>query len=606
MTTHSPQQTARRTNASTASVPSKQTARDVINIVVMVGGTVDPVNSDPKARSASYRNPTLPSPPDPDKNNDSDWYWGDNKLLRDALTALQKKYRNLHLFVAHGWTGDNSPTNRRIAGAYLADRLCGGNGEKAYYQGYLHKEVAFHLIGHSHGGNVINELTQRAATSKSWPKQWKIRSITYLSTPFFTRLHPVNTGTFDKDCRVLNVYCKYDLTQRVIADFSMKPLNDLLHQVHASELMELISKVRFDASLLKKAMLSADVQLTNGHWYNIDPQLFMDAKEASTLYKAVLGTLDQVHAVFDKVRELVTRFNQGIDYPVPKELDAKLKKHRQVMSNTLAAKFKLRLDEIEGGLSKTRAAFTARMKAGKYPHRGFFADLHLTEFFAPLVTFLSVDRNTLKGPLWDLVCDLVKEQIDEFDNTVTSPAGQLKGTPFAARILDLPITDKDPYFGKHEAAFNKFISKMEAIEARITQTSAQSPFALMDLIFTLVAQMEPLRSKVASWATAVDWYEGMVRSENWVKSKLGTETEQDRLFLRFVQMLESYALIFKARDCGPLEDKSASWNRSAGQPPLGSIPYFAVYAHSTSRQALYPKVQQALEAQFNTLPRAGG
>jgi hypothetical protein len=49
-----PQQTAARV----APVPQKQTARDVINIVVMVGGTVDPINSDPKVRSASYRNPT--------------------------------------------------------------------------------------------------------------------------------------------------------------------------------------------------------------------------------------------------------------------------------------------------------------------------------------------------------------------------------------------------------------------------------------------------------------------------------------------------------------------------------------------------------------------
>lgn len=594
---------SQQTAARVAPVPQKQTARDVINIVVMVGGTVDPINSDPKVRSASYRNPKVPEPPDPNVNNDMDWYWGTNKPLRDELEKLQKKYRNLHLFVAHGWTGDNSPTNRRIAGAYLADRLCGGNGEKAYYKGFLQSEVSIHLIGHSHGGNVINEFTHRAATSKQWPKQWKIRSITYLSTPFFTRLHPVDTGAFHKDCRVLNVYCKYDLTQRVIADFSLNPLNDVLHQVRASELMERIAEVKFDTGLLQSAMLSVDVQLTGKKFYQLDPKLLMDAEAGRKLYDGVLATLKQIHAVFDKAREIINRFNQGIDYPVPKELDAKLTKHRQVMSNTLASKFRLRLFEIEQGLNKTEASFLARLKSGKFPHQGFFEDLHVTAFLLPLVNFLSVNRTSLKGPLWELVYELLKEQIHEFDNTETTPAAQLRGTPFATRIVDLPITNEDKFFGKgKDAAFDKFISRLEGIEARYAETASQH--ALMDLLFTLIAQMEPLRSAVARWATAVDWYEGMLRSQAWVKSKLGTQTAQDKLVLRFVQMLESYALIFKERDCGPMQVDDPK--EKEGELPVGSIPYFAIKAHSTSRENLYPKVRTALEGQFDTLPRAGG
>ncbi|WNG20259.1 hypothetical protein [Cystobacter fuscus] len=596
---------AQQTAVRVAPVSHKQPARDVISIVVMVGGTVDPINSDPKARSASYRNPRVAAPLDPKKDNDPDWYWGTNRLLREELEKLQKKYRSLYLFIAHGWTGDNSPTNRRIAGAYLADRLCGGNGEQAYYKGFLQSEVSIHLIGHSHGGNVINEFTHRAATSKQWPKQWKIRSITYLSTPFFKRLHPVDTGAFDKDCRVLNVYCKYDLTQRVIADFSLFPLNDVLQQVRASELVERIAQVKFDTGRLQSAMLSVDVQLTGKKWYQLDPKLLMDAKEGKKLYEGVLSTLKQLHAVFDKARQIVDRLHQGIDYPVPKELDAKLTKHRQVMSDALASKFRLRLDEIERGLDKTEKAFQARLKSGKFPHQGFFEDLHVTAFLLPLVRFLSVDRTSLKGPLWDLVHELLREQIHEFDNTGTSPSAQLRGTPFANRIVDLPITTEDLLFGKgKDAAFDKFIARLEGIEARYAQSPAQH--ALMDLLFTLIAQMEPLRTVVSKWATAVDWYEGMVRSQAWVKSKLGTQTDQDKLVLRFVQTLESYALIFKDRDCGSMQVDDPKIKLEEGDPPLGSIPYLAIKAHSTSRMKLYPKVKTALEGQFNTLPRAGG
>ena len=122
---------------------------NVINIVVLVSGTVDPVNMDP-VLSAPSATPSPVSFPLEDsdakqkvaqksesgskKAKDDDWYWQENARFRDELRALRKKYRNLHIFKAHGWTGDNSPSNRRIAGAYLADRLCGGNGEKACYR----------------------------------------------------------------------------------------------------------------------------------------------------------------------------------------------------------------------------------------------------------------------------------------------------------------------------------------------------------------------------------------------------------------------------------------------------------------------------------------
>lgn len=70
-------------------------------------------------------------------------------------------------------------------------------------------------------------------------------------------------------------------------------------------------------------------------------------------------------------------------------------------------------------------------------------------------------------------------------------------------------------------------------------------------------------------------------------------------------MLESYALIFKARDCGSMQVDDPRFKQPKGHPPLGSIPYLAIVAHSTSRQELYPKVKSALEGQLDTLPRAG-
>jgi len=212
---------------------------NVINIVVLVSGTVDPVNMDPVLRSVSYPAPSLvPLEDKPTseskKAKDRNWYWEENWQFRNELRMLRKQYTNLHVFEAHGWTGDNSVQARTISGAYLANRLCGAMNEPAYYSGHLQKKVHFHFIGHSHGGNVINELTRQAA--KVWPKQWKIRTITYLSTPFFSKLHQVDTTAFDDDCKVINAFCKYDITQRVIADFSMHPMTGLIKAAGSEEI----------------------------------------------------------------------------------------------------------------------------------------------------------------------------------------------------------------------------------------------------------------------------------------------------------------------------------------------------------------------------------
>jgi hypothetical protein len=618
--------------------------KDVPNIVVMVGGTTDPGNTDSLIRSASYQKPEL--------EKDPDWYWRDNPELLKALKQLRKKYTNLHLFTAHGWTGDNGVTNRKVAGAYLANRLCGGDGKNAYYQGLLKSEVSFHLIGHSHGGNVINELTREAATSKSWPKHWKIRSITYLSTPFFTRLHPVNVGAFDKDCRILNVFCRYDLTQRVIADFSLNPMTDLLQLVGVEQLtcklQCLTHGLGFDRQHFEALIKSVNVEDTDKRWWGIDPTLMLDKDKGTWFYGSVLKLLGRLHEVFTWLQQLVTQLNKGIDFPVPKELDASGKIHREVMSPALAGKFRAELNKLEGGLKKMEAAFKTRLSSGQFPLGKVIEDLHVVDFLAPLVAFISVDRKTLQGPLWNLVVELL-EQNHEFDNTSASPEAQLRSTPFATRIVSLDISREDSYSTKgKDVAFNKFIKRLEGIETRYAQTKAS--YELRDLLFTLLAHVEPMRAKAADWATLVDWYEGMLRNAAWLKKVLGTKTAADDLFLKFVQALESYALIIKERDCGQLEVPATALTPVAGAasaaakavaagagkpkqqaeasldcgciqktlamktanpkpaeepppPPMGSLGYLAIVAHSTSRRALYTEVQKALEAQLNTLKR---
>jgi hypothetical protein len=580
--------------------------RDVPNIIVLVGGTVDPGNTHPTQRSASYRNPQLPQSQD-----DADWYWGENPALWDTLERLRTTYNNLHLFTAHGWTGDNSANNRRIAGAYLADRLCGGNRERPYYPAFLQRDVSFHLIGHSHGGNVINELTRRAATSRDWPARWKIRSITYLSTPFFSRLHPVHTGVFHPDCRILNVFNRYDLTQRVIADFSLLPLNEVLKQAGISRVVEAFGALDFNSSLLSDAFLSVLTTLprdADDSWFRTNLQLMMDPTRAARLYDAVLRLLGQFRGVLAQVRQVITRLNQGITFPVATEVRGKVTNERKIMSNALAQRFLHALGQLEAGLSPTELAFTARRRRGQYPLSGFFDDLHITQFLEPLIRFISVDRNTLRGPLCDLIHQLLVEQLDEFDNTSSSPVGQLQRTPFSGRVVQLDVSRKDRYSTKgKDTEFGRFISRLEGIETRYARSRSQTD--LMDLLFTLLAHIEPLRAQVASWAGAADWLEGGTRFlavRNRILSHLRLDQLSPRMQLiaRLAQVVESYCVIFRTRHCGQLQVNDPNKH----PPAYGSLDYFLRESHSISRLDLYarePDVRTPLTSQFATRPRGG-
>ncbi len=165
----------------------------VINVLVLIAGTTDPINATTiKSKHAnSYEDKTSQ---DLALENDETYtqvpvnYW--DKDFKKQIEALDKEYVNLVLFPFHGWTGDNSKENREIAGKYLANRLCLPDkyNKKAFYHGWLNKPVYFHLLGHSHGGNVINEMTKEIeALGSKWPKEWKIKSLTYSFNSFLQK-----------------------------------------------------------------------------------------------------------------------------------------------------------------------------------------------------------------------------------------------------------------------------------------------------------------------------------------------------------------------------------------------------------------------------------
>lgn len=601
---------------------------NVINIVVLVSGTVDPVNMDPVLRSVSYPSPDFKELDDPTAKKtaqqqtpgvkppkDLNWYWEENETFRDALRMLRKQYTNLHVFEAHGWTGDNSVQARTISGAYLANRLCGAMNEPAYYSKHLDKKVHFHFIGHSHGGNVINELTRQAA--KVWPKQWKIRTITYLSTPFFTQLHQVDTGAFDDDCKIINAFCKYDITQRVIADFSMHPMTGLLKAAGSEEIGCLAAclmkqagavpqlfkalKSSVDVSFLKegadknsKTWKTLQESLKDGvSWKDVEDvrkAIVEDLKkvdirgvhygtaEAKRFYSHVLLLLEQLHQIFMKVRAAITLLRDGFTYEVHRSIHPSKKMTRKVLSPATAAKFIRELDLLEGGLDKTKAAFKNRLNKGRFPIQGLVLDIHVTEFLKPLITFLTVNPKTLEGPLWELLASVLAEQVDVFDNTIATPekqlAGKVNSKGKAFTLVHVDVTPADHYTqvkgsAAYDAAFNSFVKRLEAIEAQLAGRSlrtARRP--LLELLFTLVANLEPVRDLFSPVdADYVRWARtAMTGVIEWKKFwKESSEFELE--VLRALSVVMDYVTIIKERSFGRMEVAEADI-------PLTLRPYY--------------------------------
>ncbi len=189
---------------------------------MFVAGTTDPINTAGLKHQA---------------NTD---YWRSSKTnFWNKIKDLKPQYLDLHIegdFFS--WSGDNDTKERNLAADRLLDLFL------RVYKFWKNQEVHIHLIGHSHGGNVINQFTELIATDSKYPKPWKVKSITYLSTPFFKKKHQLNHSKLHKECKIINVHNEYDLTQQLIADFSLVNLEIFLRNFQMSSFQTGIDTLR--------------------------------------------------------------------------------------------------------------------------------------------------------------------------------------------------------------------------------------------------------------------------------------------------------------------------------------------------------------------------
>lgn len=525
-------------------------ARDVI---VLVPGTVDPVNATPG------------------KNGADIGYWEENKNFKATVAAYKLAYCDTHILITFAWSGDNSKDKRKEAGIKLKEFLMNHYGAKT-----AKRETRFHLIGHSHGGNVINEFTQAIANDPNFPNKWKVKSITYLSTPFFKHLHQLNidTNKLHPQCQIINVCNEFDLTQRVVADFSMKQLGLLTEAIKEND----------DFKEAKLTLMGINKSVYNP----LNPLTQFSGAFSVEQGRAMWGTtLDALTAVDSMLRAMNAIFiglNNDHKYFITdriliqvQDLIAPL---RRLLENP-TRNFTQRIERdrvLNAGRSKSQSI---------YSRGAFLIDIDVGDSIINILRllnrYLQLDAQLI-GPLTQLLDDILMNQLDQYDDTTHTPEHQVKGK---FPIRHVKVTRHDRYYGSNAARrFTSFIHDLEALETEYETN--QTPAVRMRIVFTCLAQMN------YSFIAEFEWWANL--STYILTGEADTEA---KIFVSRLKALRQQ-LDLRNRHIVVEADKDNSFLTRRG-----SIAYLAVVSHSVSRQEFYPEVKAKLDSVIESIPMPG-
>ncbi|MGR8999860.1 MAG: hypothetical protein ACU88J_12550 [Gammaproteobacteria bacterium] len=575
-----------------------------LHVIVLVAGTSDPVNtfvSTKKYAQSIKRANSYPS---------VSLYWDDTfftQILK--LQSSTEEYKPMIVFDKHGWSGDNSVNNREIAGAYLVNRLCGAEGLEAYYKAWKDLPVTFHLLGHSHGGNVINEMTkQMDKLGDAWPKHWKVKSLTYLSTPFFNELHQVKVTekTFHQDAEVLHLYNKYDLTQRMLADFSMEPLAKVLIGLDTTPLEEALIAIQE----FKWPEIQVHLEDTDERWYVVDMEFVIPHETGNKLYASLITMLQNLQKVFDEIYNLVKVLADETEFQVSREIlkdlgEDILQYKRVIVPSDIKEEFekvtKQITTEIQKNITKLEKTNIKYKRSGKnYLVNDLIDDFVINDLVQYLLNFLDIEPQTLKPRtntnLWHLTYLILKHNIDVYDDTYADPTFQFKSTSLSGKIQGKNITDRDAYDGTDGSAnFDAFISYIEKVEKNYKSDPSEKN--LLDLLFVLIQQLGVIYNyKGVGFGTGLKAFAYFWKGHRLSRLNFKASNFEKRLF-QLADVVKNYEIIFKARDFGGVVDsthKVSQADKKKGIMQRGSILYLLMESHSTSRRVLHDEVRDFL------------
>lgn len=504
--------------------PPKSEKR-IIDVVMFVAGTTDPVNTAGLKHQA----------------NTNYWRSSQNNFW-NKIKDIKPQFLDLHIegdFFS--WSGDNDTKERNLAAERLLDLFL------RVYKFWKNQEVHLHLIGHSHGGNVINQFTELIATDAKYPKPWKVKSITYLSTPFFKKKHQLNHSKLHKECKIINVHNEYDLTQQLIADFSLVNLEIFLRNFQ-------MKSFQTGLDTLKSVDTPAFKHLLNV-WIN-------DDTEGPQLWRATttgLAGINQITAEFINYLENIKPSKPNLT----KEMD----------------QFINILKIFQHWTFTSHATFNrnSRNRTGGYGRPEFFADLDLASGIGAINNLFSIKTGVTDSYILNFLAKVFAAEAgitDSIEVTSWTPVHQAKGLP----ILDVNITTSDPYHTRNKKLVSKrFISN--------TSKAVQNN-NLQEVLMRLLSQfVKPNKVKYVTYALhgAEMYFTGQIDAQIKILRK----------------NLEVYIDLVKQYNADLVTEKDEQEISDMMKRP-GTVPYLAMASHSLSHTQFWPQVEEGLKNAFSS------
>ncbi|MCP4137212.1 MAG: hypothetical protein GY754_39955 [bacterium] len=526
----------------------------VTDIVVMVPGTTNPGNAMKQRADQSY--------------------WTKNKSYHEnflkKLVALEHTksakaigyvaYQHLHVWSEFNWSGDNNKEERIKAGKQLCSDIQGS------YPKSKGSRVSLHLIAHSHGGNVVNEFTKHKL-----PKKWKIKSITYLSTPFFKKKHQLSTKNFHRKCRIINVRNEFDLTQRVIADFTLQSLPNVITYV-------MKNKKGFDSALKKvkdefKKYKDESTSYTTWRvfWSNMGVTGRYLGKEknkrkSQKYWNDTSDLLGHVKKLITELRDLMDKLNKNYGKVFKKSV------YQQILKDMINPILKWEKDAQRN--LKRRTDFTQGLSV-------LSVDLELIGILQLLNKLTKYNSSTYDGYLINFLVDSLIDRFASVEDTVRTPKEQFDDKKYQYFDIEIQALDKYSKEKEHANNFKKFISDLETSQSKYC--SSKNPSHLRYFLMKMMAQFD------YSILDSLIW--GVHALELIYEDAIDDELMKLRATLnRYQSSLNSLNNnIVVEEDYEKYEEDIEAGRKASLENVRGSISYLMMTAHSFSRSTVYHK-----------------
>ena len=239
-------------------------------------------------------------------------------------------------------------------------------------------------------------------------------------------------------------------------------------------------------------------------------------------------------------------------------------------------------------------------------------------FIIHLNDLLDIDAKTLSSvhpiSIWTLLAQILKENINDFDNTYQKPeeGEQFKG--LSIKVNDsLDVTKRDLYDGSVGSEnYKKFVKRIEDIEEKYTDNPSEKN--LLDLLFMLIAQESSayaLIKEITSYGNMLDNIEYIATGELDTQLKLIRHTLENleevfdsrrftdvkRIYDRERGKTLYYDSLVDERHIFTKSDRNKNSDANPHNDVLkrGTLMYLLQESHSTSRRVLHPEVKEFLE-----------